>query len=183
MAFNINQFKSELVGGGARPTLFEVTLTLPAAIRAANATGESKSRFMIRAAALPESTLGSIQIPYFGRVVKMGGDRIFGDWTVTVINDEDFSVRNAMESWTNLINTHITNARAYPQTYKTQAQIVQYAKTGVPIREYTFEGLYPVTVDQIGMNWGETDVIEEFTVTFQYDLWRVSAGTTGTSTT
>jgi hypothetical protein len=178
MAFNINEFKSQLVGGGARPTLFQVQITNPIL-----GAADFKIPFMVRAAAIPESTLGSFVVPYFGRQVKMAGDRVFADWTVTVINDEDFAVRNAMEAWSNAINTHITNFRSYPQDYKAQAQITQYGKDGTAIREYTFEGLYPISIDQIAVGWEATDTIEEFTVTFQYDLWRISGGTTGNSTT
>ena len=94
MAFNINQLKSELVGGGARPTLFQCQITNPIAPEA-----DIKTPFMIRSAGIPESVLGQFTVPYFGRQIKYAGDRTFQDWTVQVINDEDFAVRNAMEAW------------------------------------------------------------------------------------
>lgn len=181
MAFNINQFKSQLVGGGARPTLFQVNITNPI-LGGIDGGADFKVPFMVRAAAIPASNIGQVVIPYFGRQVKMGGDRVFEDWTVTVINDEDFAVRNAMEAWSNAINTHITNFRTYPPTYKAQAQVTQFGKDGTAVREYTFEGLFPVQVSEIQLGWEATDQIEEFTVTFAYDLWRVSGGTTGNST-
>jgi hypothetical protein len=177
MAFNINEFKSQLVGGGARPTLFQVQITNPI-----NAIADFKVPFMIRAAALPESNVGSYIVPYFGRQVKYAGDRTFADWTVTIINDEDFLVRNAMETWSNSINSHDSNTRALPQTYKSNAIITQYAKDGRALRTYVFEGIYPITVAAIPMGWESTDQIENFDVTFQYDLWRVE-GATGISTT
>lgn len=177
MAFNINQFKSELVGGGARPTLFQVQITNPVAPGA-----DFKVPFMVRAAGIPESTLGQYTVPYFGRQVKYAGDRTFADWTVTVINDEDFAIRNAMEAWSNFINSHDSNTRALPQQYKSTGLITQYSKDGSALRTYVFEGMYPVTIDGIQMDWSQTDQIEEFVVTFQYDLWRVE-GATGIPTT
>jgi hypothetical protein len=176
MAFNINQFKSELVGGGARPTLFQVQITNPVAPAA-----DIKVPFLVKTAGLPESTLGQFTVPYFGRQVKYAGDRTFADWTVTVINDEDFAIRNAMEAWSNAINSHDSNTRALPQDYKSTGQISQFGKDGSVLRTYIFEGIHPVSIDQIAMDWSSTDQIEEFGVTFQYDLWRVE-GSTGVST-
>ena len=177
MAFNINEFKSQLVGGGARPSLFQVQITNPI-----NAIADFKVPFMVRAAALPESNVGSYQIPYFGRFIKYAGDRTFADWTATIINDEDFLVRNAMEAWSNAINSHDSNTRALPQTYKSNAIITQYSKDGRPLRTYVFEGIYPITIAAIPVAWDTTDTIENFDVTFQYDMWRVE-GATGISTT
>jgi hypothetical protein len=177
MAFNINEFKSQLVGGGARPSLFQVQITNPI-----NSVADFKVPFMVRAAALPESTTGSYQIPYFGRFIKYAGDRTFADWTATIINDEDFLVRNAMEAWSNAINSHDSNTRALPQTYKSNAIITQYSKDGRPLRTYVFEGIYPINIGAIPVAWESTDQIENFDVTFQYDMWRVE-GSTGISTT
>lgn len=177
MAFNINEFKSQLVGGGARPTLFQVQITNPI-----DPFADFKIPFMVKAAALPESTLGSYVVPYFGRQVKYAGDRVFNDWPVTIINDEDFAIRNAMEAWSNAINTHDSNLRSLPQNYKSNAIVTQYSKDGRALRTYVFEGMYPVSIDPIPLSWEQSDVIEEFGVTFQYDLWRVE-GSTGISTT
>ena len=177
MAFNIQQFKSELVGGGARPTLFQVQITNPI-----DSFADVKVPFMIKAAQLPGSSLGSYLVPYFGRQVKYGGDRVFEDWQTTVINDEDFAIKNALESWSNAINSHNTNLRALPQEYKSTGLITQYSKNGAPLRKYVFEGLFPINIEGIQMSWDASDTIEEFGVTFQYDLWRVE-GATGTSTT
>ena len=177
MAFNINEFKSQLTGGGARPTLFQVQITNPIL-----ANADFKLPFMVKTAALPASTVGSYVVPYFGRQVKYAGDRTFEDWPVTIINDEDFAIRNAMEAWSNAINSHDSNTRALPQNYKSNAIVTQYSKDGSALRTYVFEGLYPVSIDSIPLSWETVDTIEEFGVTFQYDLWRVE-GTTGISTT
>lgn len=178
MAFSINEFKSQLVGGGARSTLFQVQITNPIL-----GVADFKIPFMIKAASIPESNVGTIQVPYFGRMVKYGGDRTFGQWQVNIINDEDFAVRNAMEAWSNAINSHITNFRSAPFDYKAQAQVTQYGKDGTVLREYTFEGLFPTAISGIDLAWANQDQIEEFGVTFEYDVWRVSGGVTGNSTT
>jgi len=177
MAFNINQFKSELVGGGARPTLFQVQITNPI-----DDGADAKVPFLVRSAAIPESTVGQVELPYFGRQVKYAGDRVFGDWAVTVINDEDFAIRNTMEAWMNAINSHDSNLRALPQDYKSNALVTQFSKDGSPLRTYVFEGIFPIAIDSIALDWDQRDVIEEFGMTFQYDMWRVE-GNTGVPTT
>jgi hypothetical protein len=177
MSFNINEFKSQLVGGGARPTLFQVQILNPVSPEA-----DFKVPFMVRAAGIPASNLGSYTVPYFGRQVKYAGDRTFEDWTITVINDEDFAIRNAMEAWSNAVNTHDGNLRALPQQYKSNAIITQFSKDGSAIRSYVFEGMFPLTISGIEVDWATVDAIEEFTVTFQYDFWRVE-GVTGIPTT
>jgi len=181
MAFNVTEMRAQLTGGGARPTLFSVQITNPV-----NGVADFKIPFMVKAAQLPASNLGAIEVPYFGRRIKLAGDRTFDPWDVTVINDEDFSIRNAMEGWMNAINSHVGNLRnaGFPaESYKTQAQITQYSKTGNPIRIYNFNGLFPINVSPIATSWEASDQIEEYSVTFQYDWWDVSGGTTGISTT
>ena len=137
---------------------------------------------MCRAAQMPASTLGTIEVPYFGRKVKIAGDRTFAEWTITIMNDEDMIIRNAMEQWSNSINSHLGNLRSFatasPALYKANASVVHYGKTGLPLRTYTFNGLFPTEVSPIDLDWNTTDTLEEFTVTFQYDYWEVS-GVTG----
>jgi hypothetical protein len=174
--------RSQLVGGGARPTLFEVQITNPI-----NSIADFKIPFMIKTASLPASTLTPIEVPYFGRKLKIAGDRQFADWEVTVINDEDFAVRNSMEEWMNSINSHVGNLRnsasLSPESYKSQAQVRQFSKTGAMIREYSFYGLFPQNVAEIALDWGTESTIEEFGVTLSYDWWEVTNGITGISTT
>jgi len=165
MAFNVNEIRSQLSLGGARNSLFQVTIQNPA-----NGAADIKIPFMVRAAQIPASTLGLIEVPYFGRKIKMAGDRTFADWTVTVINDEDFLIRNALEQWSNQIQSHQGNVRRFgsanPNAYKAQAQVTQFSKTGVPIRTYTFNGIFPTEIATIDLDWSSTDTIEEFQVTF-----------------
>jgi hypothetical protein len=164
--------RSQLVYGGARQNLFQVRINNPA-----NASGDLKTPFMVQAAQIPESQLGVIPVFYFGRQMKLAGDRTFGDWTVTIINDEDFLIRNAMEEWSNRINRLERNVRDINR-YKTNATVIQYAKDGTPIREYRFDGIFPSVISPIELDWGNQDQIESFQVTFTYDYWTVSGGTT-----
>lgn len=178
MAFNVNELRSQLTFGGARSSLFQVTITNPS-----NTTADIKVPFLVKASQVPASTLGVIEVPYFGRKIRLAGDRTFADWSVTVINDEDFLIRNAMEQWSNQINTLQGNLRQFgsasPLLYKATAEVTQFSKTGVPIRTYKFNGIFPTEVSSMDVNWENTDSIQEFTVTFQYDWWEVSGGTTG----
>jgi hypothetical protein len=178
MAFNINEIRSQLTLGGARNSLFQVTIQNPA-----NSVADIKVPFMVQAAQIPASSLGTIEVPYFGRKIKLAGDRTFAEWTVTVINDEDFLIRNAMEQWSNTINSLQGNLRGFgaasPLLYKAQAQVVQYSKTGLPLRTYQFNGIFPTEISAIDLDWNSTDQIETFQVTFQYDWWEVSGGITG----
>jgi len=178
MAFNVNEIRSQLTLGGARNSLFQVQFQNPA-----NGAGDLKVPFMVRTAQIPSSDLGIIEVPYFGRKIKLAGDRTFADWTVTVINDEDFAIRNALEQWSNQINSLQGNLRTFsgaaPSLYKANAEVTQFSKTGVPIRTYKFNGIFPQTISTIDVDWNATDSLEEFTVTFQYDYWEVSGGITG----
>ena len=178
MAFSIEEIKSQLTFGGARQSLFQVQFFNPA-----NSVADIKVPFLARAASLPASNLGTIQVPYFGRFIKLAGDRTFEAQSVTVINDEDFLIRNALEEWSNRINSLEGNLRtigsASPLAYKSDALVTQFSKTGDVIREYTFHGIYPESVAGIGLDWSATDQIEEFTVNFNYDWWDVTGGVTG----
>lgn len=182
MAFNVNELRSQLTLGGAKPTLFQVQLANPV-----NSAGDLKLPFLCKSASLPASTLGTVSVPYFGRTIKLAGDRTFDEWEVTIINDEDFLVKNAMEEWMHSINSHEGNIREFASAseslYKAQAEITQFSKTGVPLRVYQFNGLFPSSLGSIETNWETVDTIEEFSVTFQYDWWTVSGGITGNAGT
>lgn len=173
MAFNINDIRSNLNFDGARQNLFEVRITNPA-----NGVADIKTPFQVQAAQLPASNLGTIQIPYFGRFIKLAGDRVFDPWVVTIMNDEDFLIRDAMEEWSNRINLLEGNIRDI-RDYKSQAEVIQYSKDGSVLRIYQFKGLFPSVVSPIDLGWDINDDIERFQVEFQYDSWRISGGNTG----
>jgi len=170
MPFDINRFKGAFALEGARPTLFEATIFgLPSANR--------EFTFHCKAAQLPGKTLGMIELPYFGRKIKVHGDLTFAEWTVTVLNEENFSVRNSFELWMSTINQHNANTKI-DSGYKTPlASVTQFGKDGNPVKEYTFQGMWCSDIAGIDVAWDSNDQIEEFTATLQYDWWE-SAGTT-----
>lgn len=180
MAFNVAEFRSNLIGDGARPNLFGVTLAFPT-FAAGGAAAGAKTQFMAKAAQLPGSTVGRVPMYYFGREMKFGGNRSFADWTITIVNDEDFLIRNSIESWMNAINSHRGNARSNSaknlSAYSVDALVTQYAKTGEAIKSYNFVGMYPVDLAPIDLDWGSNDTIEEFSVTFTYQWWEAETTT------
>ena len=175
---NISDFKAALIGGGARPNLFEVELTtLPDAVTGWDA---DIFRFMCKAAALPAQNIANIDVPFRGRIFKVAGDRTIDTWTVTVINDEDFRIRNAFEEWTQQIANLDTNIGATdPSAYMTNAKVFQLGRgttksskdsngtDNVVLKEYEFVDIFPTTVSSIDLSYDTGDTIEEFTVEFQ----------------
>jgi hypothetical protein len=191
--FEISKFTTNLKGDGARPNLFQVVMTgLPLGVGNAGGTFS----FMAKSAQLPGSTLGIVPLFYQGREIKLAGNRTFADWTVTIINDESFAIRNSIETWMNGINTHESNIRSMSGviqssspsniSYTVDATVNQYAKSNddKPIKSYNFVGMFPVDLSPIDLDWGTNDTIEEFTVTFAYQYWTTGAGgqTTGITT-
>jgi hypothetical protein len=176
MAFSVNQFRSQLTGDGARPNLFEVSMPFPGFSSPQNA--QQKLTFMCRAAQLPGSTIGVVPVTYFGRELKFAGNRTFADWTITIINDEDFMIRNAFERWMNTINSHSLNLRGpaalTPSSYSVDGEVTQFAKSGDSIKKYKFIGLFPTDVTPIDVDWGSNDTIEEFSVTLSYQWWEAA---------
>lgn len=181
-AFSVANFRSELVYDGARPNLFEVTLPFPTVAGLDSTTASRKLTFMCKAAQMPASTMGVATAHYFGRESKHAGNRTFGDWTVTIINDEDFMVRKPLEQWSNAMNSHKGNLRSTqaikPSDYCQDAEITHYGKTGNVLRTYKMIGMFPTEISPIDLDWGTMDTIEEFTVTFAYQWWEVEGATT-----
>jgi hypothetical protein len=174
MAFNVAEFRANMIGDGARPNLFSVSLVFPTIVSNGSAAGQ-KITFMAKAAQLPGSTVGQVPVYYFGREMKFAGNRTFPDWTLTIINDEDFLIRNSMESWLNAINSHsgnVRNANAANSTgYTVDATVTQYGKAGQELKKYKFVGLFPQDLAPIDLDWGSNDAIEEYAVTFAYQWW------------
>ena len=183
----ISQFKSALIGGGARPNLFEVELTtLPAGI----SWDADSFRYMCKAAQLPAQNVANIDVPFRGRIFKVAGDRTIDTWTVTIINDEGFVLRNAFEEWANLIAKLDTNLGATdPSAYMTNAKVFQLGRgsskssknnageTNAVLKEYEFVDIWPSNVGAIDLSYDSSDAIEDFTVEFQVQSFRpVAAG-------
>ena len=169
----VDDFKSKLRGGGARPNLFKATVNFPA-----YAGGDVElTSFLCKAAQLPASVMNVVEVPFRGRQLKIAGDRTFETWTTTIINDTDFNVRNAMERWMNGINAHSANTGlTNPVEYEADLIVEQLDKDGETIKTYQFRGCFPTNVAAIDVNYETVDTIEEFTVEFQVQYWE--SGTT-----
>ena len=178
MAFTIDKFRTTaLSAGGARANLFDVTISdIDANLMTAIAVKEFS--FACKASAIPAMAVGVVEVPYFGRVVKVPGNKTFDNWSVTIINDEGFLVRNGMEKWVASMGTHIGNVQSAASSALTSAlygdaTVQHYGKTGAAskIAEYKFVNIFPVSVSEITLGWDANDAIEEYTVEFAYDYW------------
>ena len=183
----LNDFKNRMSGGGARPNLFECEINFPTGLTLTNETtglslGE-KTRFLVKAAQLPGSTINVIDIPFRGRNLKIAGDRTFDPWTITIINDTDFSIRNAFEKWMNFMNKHEDNSGELdPVSYQRDMKVYQLGKAGVKgdmatngdmkvLKAYRFYGMFPTSISAIDLSYDQADTIEEFTVDLQVQWW------------
>ena len=186
---SITEFRSRMTGGGARSNLFEVNIQYPDAIGNGSATEDGE--FLVKAAEFPAANLGNIPVPFRGRVLPVAGDRTFDPWTITVINDTDFTIRDRMERWSNFINDiQTTQGEVNPENYQTNAIVKQLGRSGdtsggstIPmLRQYNFVGIYPNAVSSIPLDYGATDQIEEFQVTFNYLFYEIVGMDDGTGT-
>lgn len=175
MPHSIEKIKSTLIGGGARPNLFQVDLT---SFPGSGDTGYDSDSFSVlcKAAQLPASNVASIDVPFRGRIFKVAGDRTFDTWTITVINDTDFSIRSAMEKWMNTINkvsdnTGLTN----PADYQADAYVYQLDRNGDTLRKYHFYDVFPTQVSAIELSY-DAQGIQEFTVEMQVLYWEAIRG-------
>ena len=180
----ISNFKSALIGGGARPNLFEVELTtLPNGV----AWDADKFRYMCKASSLPASNIAAIDVPFRGRIFKVAGERTSETWSVTIINDEDFKLRNAFEQWMEQIAKLDNNLGAtLPESYMTNATVFQLGRGSVPssknsdgnnnsvLKEYEFIDIFPTTISAIDLSYDSSDAIEEFTVDFNVQSYRLT---------
>ena len=170
----VDDFKSKIRGGGARPTLFQVTLNFPA-----YAGGNAEiSSFLTRASSLPGSTIPEMIVPFRGRQLKIAGDRTFEPWATTIMNDTDFKLYRGFERWMNGINNMTDNEGiANPADYQVDGFIDHLDRNGNTLKSYTYRGLFPVALDSIPLNYGTNDAIEEFGVTFQFQYFETDTTT------
>ena len=187
----IANFKSQLVGGGARPNLFEVELaTLPDGVSWPE-NAQRTFTYLCKAATLPASNIAQIDIPFRGRIFKVAGDRTVDPWSVTVINDENFQIRNAMEQWVEKmakLSDNIGNVN--PNAYMVNAKVFQLGRGSSPgtagntavdngeansvLKEYEFIDIFPTAVSPIDLSYDSSDAIEEFTVEFQVNSFSLT---------
>ena len=189
--FNVDKFKANLPKGGARPSLFRVIFSYPVGI--AKPTPPDQASFLVKTATIPASTVGSFDVFYHGKAIHVAGDRTFDTWDTTIINDEDFGIRNTLESWMAAISDHSLNTRdksvfatsgdqaeGDSAKYKSTLQVQQLSKAGKDLRTYIFKGAWPSALSTINLDWSSSE-IEEFTCTWMYDSWFVSAGNTSSN--
>ena len=164
----VDDFKAKLKGGGARPNLFKATINFPA-----YAQGDVEiTSFMCKAAQLPGSIMGIVEVPFRGRILKIAGDRTFETWSPTILNDTDFVVRNAMERWMNGINAHSANTGLVaPADYSADLVVEQLDRDETVLKRYNFRGCFPTSISAIDLAYETNDIIEEFTVDFQVQYW------------
>ena len=172
MPFNVSNFRSQLEGGGARGNLFEVIMPFPGISNPGDAA--TKFTFMCKAASIPSSDIAPVEVPYFGRNIKLAGNRTFAEWSTTVINDEDFSIHSAMVNWMDRIRAHTENIQSGTvNDYQVDALVNQYSKDGQVIKTINFVNMWPNSLAGIDLAW-DGEGIEEFAVTWQYDYWTVA---------
>jgi hypothetical protein len=176
---NISDFKAQLIGGGARANQFRVELSFPAFVTAGPLVGLN-AQFMCKAAQLPASTVENIPLQYRGRAVNIAGERTFAPWTISVYNDTSFTIRNAMEQWSNGIqNLSSTNGRTNPRDYQVDLQVHQLDRNGAIVKTYKFVDAYPIEIGAIALDFDQANTIETFDVTFQYNYWSSNTAESG----
>ena len=171
---NIDDFKANLIGGGARANQYRVTITPPSGI--AIGLDVSRTSFLCKAAALPGATLGTFDVPFRGRIITIAGDRpAFPDWTTTFYNDTDFMIRNAMERWNNGINDFANNTGVTsPSDYQTDLTVEQLDRDDTVLKTYILRNCFPLAVSEIALSSAEATEIETFEVTWKYQHFEAS---------
>ena len=197
---SISDFKSKVATDFARPNLFVCELNFPSTFTD-QATLKELGTFTVKAANLPATQLGTVEVPYRGRVLKIAGDRTFEPWTITIMNDKNFKLRDAFEKWTESIQAYaqnVTTAGTNIQNYYAdmfvsqldrntsdvttaasngQAKNASQGAVGIPhqvLREYRFVDVFPTNISAIDLDFGSNDAIEEFTVEMQVQYWQIS---------
>ncbi|WNL51059.1 tail tube protein [Synechococcus phage S-CREM2] len=169
---SIEDFKAILQGGGVRPTMFQVELTFPTGVSRNNNRLTNDGTFLIKATALPASTIGVIDVPFRGRKLKVSGDREFADWNVNILNDVSFGLREGLEEWSERIQNH-NYALGAPELndYYASAIVRQLDRDGRQLRAYSFEGIWPREIEAINLDFEANNAVEDYGVTFAVQYW------------
>ena len=186
MAFAVSTFKSSIAAqsGGARPALYQIDING----KNLNTSFTGSENILCKAASIPPANIAPLAVNYAGRAYKWNGFRTYDNWTVTVINDESFSIRNKMMNWMRKLGGRLEGTRS--STFGEQldgaggfkdgnATVTQLSTTGTAMQTYKFDYLWPTEIAGIPVDWS-SDAIQEYTITFAYDYWThgsvVSAG-------
>ena len=168
----VDAFRGKMTGGGARANLFEVNVNFPGV-----AGGDTElTNFMCKATSLPGVTMAPVEVPFRGRMVKFPGDRTFEEWTMTVYNDTNFTIRDSFETWMNAMNTHLSNVglvvdNAGYGTYLADIEVSQLNESGSTVKKYKLRNAFPTSISAIELSYDQTTAIEEFTINLSYDYW------------
>jgi hypothetical protein len=174
---NISDFKSQLIGGGARANQFRAYLNFPSYVSAGAFEG-SRAQFLCKGAQLPGSTIANVEVPYRGRVVNIAGERTFQPWNVTLINDTTFGLRNAFESWQAGIQRYAaTEGKTNPSDYQVDLEVHQLDRNGATLKVYKFADAYPTTISPIQLDFDVINQLETFDVEFTYNYFTSNTGT------
>ena len=172
---SIENFKSALANGGVRPTMFSVEITFPRIVVNNQSELNQKALFLVKAATLPGSQIGIIDVPFRGRKLKVSGDRNVADWQTTIINDTDFRLRKAMEKWSEVIqNMNFAIGENELENYFGTAEVRQLDRQGKQLRVYEFNGIWPNTIADIPLSFETQDTIEEYDVSFCVQYWHAA---------
>ena len=180
----IDDFKANVASDFARPNLFQVDLAFPSGI-INNASLVRLGKFTVRAANLPSSQIGVIEVPFRGRTLKIARDRTFEPWTITVMNDSKFKLRAAFEKWASSIQGYAENftvARGLgdrddstgyfaDMTVQQLSRDIRAGKAPKVLKAYRFYNVFPSNIAAIDLDYGSNDAVEEFTVELQVQYW------------
>ena len=173
---NINDFKSRLAGGGARANQFKVTMPFPGYAAVGGETADLA--FLCTSTSIPGQNLGTIAVPFRGRVLQIAGDRTFNPFSITVLNDTDFKIYRAMERWMNGINNMTDNeGLTNPSDYQVDAFIDHLDRNGNTLKSYTLRGAFPTNISEIALDYGNNNAVETFDVTFRYQYFETDTTT------
>jgi hypothetical protein len=169
--FDVSAFRSKLNGGGARPNQFEVVIRYPTVL---GGIAGDVGRFLITTAELPGQTQGVTPVYYRGRLVKLAGDKEFAPFSCSIINDNNFTIRNSLENWMNYIEDRVTKAgEQSPQRYQSIIDIYQLDRNGNTLRQYKLRDAFPVEIGPVQLDFGSNDQISTFGATFQYQTFDI----------
>lgn len=178
----ISHFKANFSGGGARSNHFKIFLNFPVLV-VGSLNAARKSEFLCSATSLPGSRITTGNVSYRARSYELPVGRIVEPWTITMLNDTDFDMHDAMEKWLNLVNNIKTNQGAInPLVYTSTLEVFQLNQSGGVLKKYKMQNAWPISMSRIDLAWDTASRIETFDVTFNYDWWEAEKGL-GVSTT
>ena len=175
MAATLSNFKCALNYGGARPSLFDIEITRSTGLTAlTGVSGVTNIVSHCNVSAIPPLTVTPIEKQYFGRTVKIPGDIVYGDLSTTILNTEDYSVRNAIETWMDHINSHkenVTSTNFADADFRSTIELTQYGKDGSALQTYQFFDAWPMTLAEIALSYDTASDLEQFDVTWAYNYY------------